>query len=218
MSENYLTEQDARFAAEFNADVTREELAGVYAEALGGACEEKGITLDAILEEYESLLKDVLDVYPKYEEILSSAMVPADQKIRMVNETFASGSELFRSFLRILARRGRLELLRDIYRQVYALNNQQKNRIPVLITTASPLDETTATALCAKLRILVGGEPEIRTHVDPETIGGIIVRVGDTVYDASLATQLQNVRQQMIDRSTHEIQSRRDRFRNTEGN
>ena len=72
--------------------------------------------------------------------------------------------------------------------------------------------------LTAELRELVHGEPDIRTCVDPETIGGIIVRVGDTLFDASIATQLKNVRQQMIDRSAHEIQSRRNSFSNTEGN
>ena len=65
---------------------------------------------------------------------------------------------------------------------------------------------------------LVDGEPELLVEVDPEMIGGIIVRVGDVVYDASIATQLNKVRQDMIDRSAHEIQSRRDCFRNPEGN
>ena len=47
-------------------------------------------------------------------------------------------------------------------------------------------------------------------------IGGIIVRVGDVIYDASIATQLTKVRQDIIDRSVHEIQNRRDCFRNPE--
>ncbi len=218
MSLNTNIEQDAQFAADFNADVTREELARVYAEALCGACDVRNYTLDALLEEYASLLHDALDVYPKFEQILASVIVPVEQKARMVAEAFAGGSELFQSFLRVLAKRSRLDLLRDIYAQVCALNDKRKGRVPVTITTATSLDVSSQEGLVASLRSLVGGEPEIRTIVDPETIGGIIVRVGDTVYDASIATQLNNVRQQMIDRSTHEIQSRRDRFRNTEGN
>ena len=45
-----------------------------------------------------------------------------------------------------------------------------------------------------------------------------MVRVGDVVYDGSVASQLENLRQQMIDRSVHEIQSRRNRFSNSAGN
>ncbi|MDO5567655.1 MAG: ATP synthase F1 subunit delta, partial [Planctomycetia bacterium] len=209
MSLNTNIEQDAQFAADFNADVTREELARVYAEALCGACDAKSCALDDLLEEYGSLLHDALDVYPKFEQILSSAIVPVEQKTRIVAEAFAGGSELFRSFLRVLAKRSRLDLLRDIYAQARAINDKRKGRVPVTITTAAALDAQSQEGLVASLRKLVGGEPEIRTIVDPETIGGIIVRVGDTVYDASIATQLNNVRQQMIDRSTHEIQSRR---------
>ncbi len=215
---NTPQEQDAQFAADFSADVTREQLARVYAEALCNACAAQNVSVDLILEEYNSLIQDILNVYPKYEEILSSAMVPMDEKFRMIQQTFVSATNIFMNFLKTLARRGRLELIRDIYRQTLLLNNKNKGRIPVSIITAEPLEPATEQSMIARLATKLGGEPEISAHVDPNVIGGIIVRVGDTVYDASLATQLKNVRQQMIDRSTHEIQSRRDRFRNTEGN
>ena len=49
-------------------------------------------------------------------------------------------------------------------------------------------------------------------------LGGVVLRVGDTVYDASVSTQLEQMRTQMINRSIHEIQSRRDRFGSPAGN
>jgi len=64
----------------------------------------------------------------------------------------------------------------------------------------------------------LGGTPVLHERVDPAVIGGVVVRVGDTIYDASVARQLETMRQQMIDRSAHEIQSRRDRFRYPAGN
>ena len=54
--------------------------------------------------------------------------------------------------------------------------------------------------------------------VDPAVIGGVTLRIGDTVYDASIASQLEHLRTQMIDRSVHAIQSRRDSFRTATGN
>ena len=215
---NSIPEQDAQYAAEFNADVTREQLAKVYAEALCGACEAKNVPVDLVLEEYDSLIADVFNVWPKFEAVLASAMVSQEEKSRIINQIFGGAGEMFKNFLKTLTKRGRLDLLRDIHRQTHSLNNQKKGRIPVTITTAEKLDTADELSLIEKLRVIIGGEPEIRSIVDPLTIGGIIVRVGDTVFDASIATQLNNVRQQMIDRSTHEIQSRRDRFRNTEGN
>ena len=68
------------------------------------------------------------------------------------------------------------------------------------------------------LRRILGGEPQVHPTVDPSLIGGVVLRVGDTVYDGSVARQLDQVREQMINRSGHEIQSRRDRFRHSGGN
>ncbi len=67
-------------------------------------------------------------------------------------------------------------------------------------------------------RHALGAEPLLTRVVDPELIGGAVLRVGDTVHDGSIANQLEKLRQQMIDRSVHEIQSRRDRFRDPAGN
>ena len=55
-------------------------------------------------------------------------------------------------------------------------------------------------------------EPVLILHVDPTILGGLKVRVGDTVYDSTVRTRLNNLRNQLIARSSHEIQSRRDRF------
>ncbi|MBQ3388702.1 MAG: ATP synthase F1 subunit delta [Thermoguttaceae bacterium] len=217
MQEN-RKEQDAAFAAEFNADVSREKIAEVYAEALAGACDAVQADFDSVLEEFASLFADVFAAWPKLEEIFNSAMVSAGEKSRILDEILGSSSEMFRNFLKTVNRRGRLDLLRDMYRQCAVLSRRRHGHVAVQITTAAPLDETVRESLVAQLRKLVKGEPDITAVVDPETIGGIIVRVGDTLFDASIATQLKNVRQQMIDRSAHEIQSRRNSFSNTEGN
>ena len=92
-------------------------------------------------------------------------------------------------------------------------------RAPALATDFGiPLEPSLSRGLEASLRQLLGGEPQLESAVRPELIGGVVLRVGDTVYDGSVARQLEQVREQMITRSVHEIQSRRDRFRHPGGN
>ncbi|MBR4751615.1 MAG: ATP synthase F1 subunit delta [Thermoguttaceae bacterium] len=210
-------EQDAQFAAKLYADATREKLAEVYAKALFGAADALNVPTNDVWEEYDSFV-ELCDAYPKFEIILSSVMVSVEEKHRILDEICDGVSVVFTNFLHTLARRGRMDMLREIRAACRLMDDERRGRVPVKITTAAPLNETTKNNLAVNLRKLVGGEPKFSVEVDPEMIGGIIVRVGDVVYDASIATQLRKVRQDMIDRSAHEIQSRRDCFRYPEGN
>lgn len=210
-------EQDARYVASLDADETRERLAEIYAKALIGAAKEMGASYKELWEEYDSFI-DVCNAFPALEKILVSAMTPTEEKKRILDEICDSASPVFSNFLKVLARRERFYMLRYIRLSCRELDKIRRGSVPIQITTATSLSEETKNSLTANLRKLVGGEPEFSVTVDPETIGGIIVRVGDVVYDASIATQLNKVRQEMINRSAHEIQNRRDCFRNPEGN
>ena len=214
-----IPEQDALFAAELAADVTVERIACVYAEAFLNAVVAKNESVDDAVTEFDSFVEDVLNRNEKFEAVLMSAIITGDAKSGMIERIFTGkASTTFLSFLRVLARHDRLDILRAIYRELHKLDDKRRGRIPVVITTAVELPDEAFDGIAAGLGKRLGGEPVIRKAVDPSVIGGIVVRVGDTIYDASIASQLLNVRQNMIDRSTHEIQSRRDRFRNTEGN
>ena len=72
--------------------------------------------------------------------------------------------------------------------------------------------------LTIALRGMLGAEPVLQVSTRPDLIGGMVLRIGDTVYDGSIATRLARLREHMIDRSVHEIQSGRDRFSIAEGN
>jgi F-type H+-transporting ATPase subunit delta len=206
-------EQDAQFAAEFHADVDAEKIAEVYAEAYLNAVTRQGGSLDDAVAEFASLV-DVLKVQPKFGAILASAMVPTSEKVALLEKAIASSaSPLFWNFLQIVAKRNRLDLLLPIFLETKVLLDERQKRIPVTITTATEIDAQLFTTLSEKLRGVLGGEPVIRSVIDPEVLGGLVVRVGDTVYDASVSAQLQNVCRQMIERSAQEIQNRRESFR-----
>lgn len=206
-------EQDAQFAAKFNADVEVEKIAEVYAEAYLNAIETQRESLDDAVNEFASLI-DVLKTQPKFVAFLSSAMVPTDEKIALLAKALAeTATPIFWNFLKVVAKRNRLDILTSIFVQAKKLLDKRHKRIPVTITTATAIDSQLLSSLSEKLYGIIGGEPMIQCVVDPETLGGMVVRVGDTIYDASIQTRLKNVRQQMVERSVHEIQRQRDRFR-----
>lgn len=197
-------------------DVRVRQVAQVYAKGLLAAA---GASADAVVAEFAEFVTQVLDRVPSVERVLGSTIVPMDEKLRVL-ERSAKGrtSGVFYNFLRVLAEHERLDLLRAIQYEVRELHDRQRGRVRVQVQTAAPLDEAGARSLADGLRKSLGAEPILERSVDAELLGGLVLRIGDMVYDGSIASQLARVRQQMIHRSVHEIQSRRDRFRHPGGN
>jgi F-type H+-transporting ATPase subunit delta len=203
----------AQFAARFSPDVGQEKVGDIYAAALVGAGENAGQTAD-LLAELEAFVVEVLGRVPKLEVVLGSLLVSADEKIALLDRAFAAQmSRLLLNFLKVVARHGRLDCLRAIQHEARKLYDQMQNSCRVRVTTAVAIAPQQLERIAASLAASLGRQPILETVVDPALIGGVVLRIGDTVYDGSVANQLQSIRQQMIDRSVHEIQSRRDSFR-----
>ncbi len=198
------------------ADVGAQRVARVYAEALLGAADKRG-EVDATLEQLDSLVSDVFRADPLVEQFFASPAVPTAVKAAQIQSLFGPrGSELFTNFLLVLNDHGRLELLRAILAAFRDLNDQRVGRVRVLVRSAAPLPEDQQQRLRQQLREALQRDPVLDTRVDPDLLGGMIVRVGDWQYDGSVRTRLQAIRNHLIERSSHEIQSGRDRFRSGE--
>ena len=213
-----VTAEHARSAARIEADVSVEHIAEVYARAFLDAAGAARQT-QALLAEFDSLVADVLDRYPKFEAVICSTMISREEIAAVLDRVLGGRiSPLMLNFLKVLSRHGRLDCLRVIHRRAHALYDILQNRVRVRLTTAAPLSTELASRIRIALRGKLEGEPVLELQSDPKLIGGAVLRLGDTVYDGSIANQLQILRQQMMDRSAHEIQSRRNRFRNPAGN
>ena len=198
-------------------DPAEQRVGALYAKAILAAAEKAGET-DRVVEDFEAFVAEVVEPNPKFAAVLASALVSADAKLKMIDRVVASRvSKITQHSLSVLAKHGRLDALRAVAVALREQYDVLRGRVRVEVRTAVPLNGQLP-ALTDQLRRMFGGEPQIESKVDPKLIGGIILRVGDMIYDGSVATQLKNLCDQMINRSVHEIQSGRDRFSPSAGN
>lgn len=202
-------------ASQFDVDAQR--VGAVYAKAFLGAATAAGKT-EELLVEFESFLDDVLAVFPEFARILSSGIVTHEERVGILDRVLAKqASPLLLNFLKVVSSHDRLEEIEAIGRIARKMYNESQGFVRVEVQTASPLDQELSDSITKRLQSLLSAQPEIVLIRRPELIGGLVVRVGDTVFDGSVSTQLERARSQMINRSIHEIQSRRDRFRHSGG-
>jgi F-type H+-transporting ATPase subunit delta len=197
-------------------DPSSQAVARTYANAL---LEAAGAGTDSVLEELGSFVDDVLARLPDLRAIFFSGIVGREEKIRLIDRVFESrSSPIVANFLRVLVRHDRIELIPLIVREARLRHEIQSGRRRIQIKTALPLSDQAKEQLRTRLAQSLPFDPILETQVDPSLIGGIVIRVADTVYDSSLATRVAQLRERIQQRSLHEIQSGRDRFSSAEGN
>ncbi len=146
-----------------------------------------------------------------------SARISRDDKLTLIDRVVKGrGSELFTNFLRVLARHERLDLLPLILKHSQVQFELRSGKKRVQVDSALPLSPEALKQIEARLKTLFSFQPVLEPAVDPSLLGGLRIRVGDTVYDGSLRARLKQLRHRVRERSLHEIQSGRDRFSHSE--
>jgi F-type H+-transporting ATPase subunit delta len=197
-------------------DPSSRAVARTYADSLLDAA---GKNADGVLEELGSFVDDVLAKLPELRQIFYSRIIGREEKIRLIDRVFAPRtSPLVANFLRVLVRHDRLDLIALVVQEARLRHETRSGKQRVQIKTAMPLSDQARERLRQRLAESLPFEPILETQVDPSLIGGIVIRVADTVYDSSLATRVAQLRERIRQRSLHEIQSGRDRFSSAEGN
>lgn len=188
-------------------------LARTYAEALLAAADKRG-EADAVADQFRSLLKDVFPNAPGLEAFLDSPAVNKHRKDEVIAKVFdGRATPLFVDFLRVLNKKDRLGILRLIAVAYRAIRDNRANRIRVLVESAADLSGAQQDNIRQTLAGLLGKTPVLVLRTNADLIGGLIVHVGDRVFDTSVRTKLQTVKNQLLARGSYEIQSGRDRFR-----
>ena len=183
-----------------------------YAEGLLDAAEKAGQS-DEILSEIEEIDQQVFRPNPRFVWLLGSSQISEAERLRILLDLFKDrASDLMLRFLQVLNRHGRIHLLSAVAQETRRIWNARHNRVPVQVRTAVPLDESQQAALSERVGRMIAATPILDVSTDPSLIGGVIIKVGDYIYDASVKNRLEQLRQRLIEGKTHEIQSRRDQF------
>lgn len=171
-----------------------------YAQALTEEAQSAG-SLDTVDADV-ALLAETLDGSRELRLALTSPVVAHDKK-RAVLESLFEGkvSDLSLRFLRLLVekqRDGQIPEILDAYRQ---LRDERTGTVEARVRTAKPLSPDEAERLKAALEARADATVRMRIDVDPALIGGLVVRVGDVVYDRSVKHQLETLRGQLAERA-----------------
>ena len=193
-------------------DVTEERIARVYAQAFLGVAAKAANTSD-LIEEVGSLVADVLDKFPRLEEVLRTELISHEHKQAIFDRVFGQrASKEVLSFLKVLAIHNRLGLLRPIARILDHLYAEHRGLTDVEVRVAREMDDALRQEIQNRLKATLGKEPVLHVVVDPSLLAGMTVRVGDRVYDSSVRTQLQLARKAMIERVVEVIETKPERF------
>jgi len=195
-------------------DLIGERVAAIYGRALFDAAVASE-NCDAVLEQLDSLITEVLDRSPQLETLFANPMIAVEDKKRLIQSIFsATALPLVLSFLQTLANNARLGYLRSIVSHVHRLNNEVSNVQQIGATTAVPLTAELEQNLREAAARVLGSQVELETDVDPSMIGGVMLRIGDTVYDGSIAARLERLRKQMSHGVVEAIETDRSKFEN----
>lgn len=167
-----------------------------YAEALfelgeqGGQSDRFAQLIDAVAAAVETT--------PEIQVVLNSPRVPKTEKVRLLGAALQDAPRGFVLFLQALVKRGRQQLLREIATEYEALLDIKHNRIRAGVTLARPADERVREQIRQAMSRHLGKEVVAGYSVDPEILGGAVVRIGTRHYDGSLRRRLTKLRRQLL--------------------
>lgn len=133
---------------------------------------------------------------------LASPVVKTDKKISTLKVLFDGKIDtLSLSFLLLIASKRRESITKEIAESFDDLYRKNKNIFSAVVTTAAGLDTTTKAKVMELVKGLMKGEVELIEKVDPNTIGGFVLTMGDRQIDRSVARQLGTLKQELLNKS-----------------
>ncbi|NNE00793.1 MAG: ATP synthase F1 subunit delta [Pirellulaceae bacterium] len=171
-------------------DTGAEQLGKTYAHALIGASEQAGAT-ERVVEQLKQVVDDYIHASEPLAAAFSSPRIDNDEKIRVIDRVFGEDFDpVLVKFLKVMAGRGRLGFVASVRDAVEDIYDEKMGRTLATVRTAVALDEALRSQISEKLGAALNKDVRLKEEVDPDLIGGMVIRVGDTVFDNSVANRL----------------------------
>jgi ATP synthase F1 delta subunit len=172
-----------------------EEIAQVYARSLFEVAKEQS-KIDEIREQLGQFA-DALSEDHDLQVFFFSPYFSTTEKEEGLDKALDGADDVLVNFLKLLIENHRMPVIFRVRRAYDALWEEENQRLPVSITSAIELDEDTVKQIGDRIGERTGREVDLSAEVDPDILGGLVLRVGDRVLDASIATRLDSLRKQV---------------------
>lgn len=168
----------------------------VYAEAFYDVA---GASLDASIKDLRSFAEQCAGS-PPLKTVLMGAAVEAAARQKILDDLLAAlgTGDAARRLLKVLLRRSRLPLAGAIAQELEAMKDRREGILTGELKTAVTIDSAEVEGLAAALSKRVGRKVKLQQKVDPSVLGGFVAKVGGKTYDASLRTQLNKIKNELI--------------------
>jgi F-type H+-transporting ATPase subunit delta len=172
-----------------------EEIAKVYARSLFEVAQEHD-KLDEVREQLGQVA-DALHENRELSVFFFSPYFSTQEKEEALQRAVKDADPSVLNFLRLLIENHRMPVIFRIRREFDHLWEEANQRLPVEITSAIELDDATVRSLGEKIGERTGQKVQLTTQVKPDILGGIVVRVGNSILDASIRNRLEQLRKQV---------------------
>jgi F-type H+-transporting ATPase subunit delta len=172
-----------------------EELAQVYGRSLFEVAEERG-KVDALREQLGQFA-DALEQNRELKLFFFSPYFSTAEKQQALDGLLEGAEEEFLSFLKLLIENHRMPVIFRLRREYERLWADANKVLPVQVTSAIELDQATTESIGASIGQSTSRKVTLSTRVDPDILGGIVVRVGNSILDASIRSRLEQLRKQV---------------------
>ncbi|MFN6140484.1 MAG: ATP synthase F1 subunit delta [Planctomycetota bacterium] len=199
-----MSEQVSKIPTVFDSD--EQQIGEIYATALLGAVAKDKI--DQVVDEFESFVSGVLDKHPALDVAIANPKLSVESKNEMLDRIFKGKMDnTLLTFLKVLGRRQRLGSLRAIQKAASRLADETAGRVRAVVTVSDQLSADAQRTLTEKLSAIFKKEVRIAVKVDPNILGGLVVRIGDTVFDGSVDGQLKSLHKLVSQRAENAVRS-----------
>ena len=172
-----------------------EEIAAVYARSLFEVAQEQN-KLDAVREQIGAFA-DALDETRELQVFFFSPYFSTAEKQDGLDRAITDADAVVLNFLKLLIENHRMPVIFRVRREFDRLWLQENKLLPVTVTSAVPLDDATVKHIGDRIAEQTNLKVDLSSNVDPEILGGIVVRVGNSVLDASIRARLEKLRKQV---------------------